>query len=167
MSAVLNNLEVIVLETEDSCVIVIENHDGGGVWHLELSNWKSSDSCWIDDDSILGADTKVAQTKVEVFVLLENIIIDNFDCDLLMFIFWVECQSSLHWNVVTSSICRSILSEVVNHDSETVWSSISEIGIVTLDSLFFCMSYPRLNLDCYGTYLPTTTSKDPTLSRTV
>ena len=126
MSAVLNNLEVIVLESEDSCMIVIKNHDGGGVWHLKLSNWKSSNSCWIDDDSVLGADTKVGKAEIEVLVLLKDIIVDNINGDFLMFVFWVESQSSLDWNIITSSVGSSVFSKVIDHDSETFWSSISE-----------------------------------------
>lgn len=127
VSTVLNDLEVVMVKSEDSCVIVVEDHDGGGVGHLELGDRESSDSGRVDDDSVLGADTEVAQTKVEVLVLFEDIVVDDLDGDLLMLVFWVESQSSLDWDVIASGIGSSVFGIVVNHNSQSFWSPISGI----------------------------------------
>lgn len=64
--------------------------------------------------------------EIEVFVLFKDIVINDLNLDLLVLIFWVEGQSSLHWDEIGSSIGSSIFSVVVDQYSQSFWSSISE-----------------------------------------
>lgn len=149
MSTALNNLEVVVLEGEDSSVIVVKNHDGSGSRHFQLGNGESTNTRGVQDETVLGTDAEVLEMEVEVLVLFEYVVINDFNADFLniwmvtvlvmvylVLVLRVEGEGSLDRDEVGSSVGGSVLGVVVDHNCESVRSSVSSNDNVEGSDIF-------------------------------
>merc|ERR1719472_349910 len=129
----LNNLNLRIIEAEDTAVVVVEDHDGGHVGCTELDAGLHLSNAVLAGhrdlrECLSVLSPQVGDADVEVLVLLKHVIVKNLQGDHLLGFSRSKGKGSNSLNVVSRACSSSVFSLVVHLDCGVHVTTLADDG---------------------------------------
>lgn len=143
----LDDLSFMVLELENTTVIVIQNHDSSHMGNAQLQR-RHHFTVHVhvgNVNSVLASG--VGDTDVEMFIFLKNVVIQDLQFDLLFSHAGTEGQSARATNVVIGGAGSTVFGLVINEDRLVQITTLTNNGHEEFANIFQNSEVRRVEAD--------------------